>query len=358
MTASMKIGLVCIGVVGVGLGAYLVNRGLKDDRKVNNTSGGAVAANDSTAGSATSGTTGASTPSPTLVPAEATGDRAASPPAWNLNELAGDHERSWRPHTPDATVPPTGTGATTPDPDPATPPETTTPDSPGSETAVPSDNTHEAATHTVPPTTPPVIEPSVPPVPTPTLTDNDRIGLREVTPSGRITGPSGTVGARPQAPTADTPEKTTIHVVQKGDTLSGLALKYLGSVRHAALIAKANPNVKPTRLMIGAKLKIPTMAAPTTAPATAGPTSARNTPLVRAGQPAPATPAPVDPARAYTVKPNDSWTGLARQFLGTDNWTELYELNKDRFPKNSRMLRPGMVLEVPPKPPTSTATLR
>jgi nucleoid-associated protein YgaU len=323
MTSSIKFGLIGLAVIGVGLGAYLVNRGLKDDGKVNTSPEVRTVTNESNPANAAADT-GQAAPGPLAAVDDNTG-RVASPPSVPPRDLGNDSERSFRPHTPDITKPPV-----TPPPTPGTIQEDTgradiPPPAPGSLT--PTDPGTGATTITPPPAAP----------------GNEQMSLRDAAP---LAGAGGSTTVKPVVPTPTVPEKTTIHIVQAGDTFSGLAVKYLGSQRYATLIAKANPNIKPHRLLVGAKLKIPPAPVPTTAPATGGPTT------VDAQKPKAAAP-PVDPARAYTVKPNDSWTSLARQFLGNDNWTVLYELNKERFPRNSRMLRPGMVLEIPPKDTSS-----
>jgi nucleoid-associated protein YgaU len=336
MTSSIKIGIISFCVVGVGLGVYLVKHGTKDDPNVKNSS----AAKTGTNGATAAGGTPAAAPGAPAAPgtgSAATTDenagRVASPPAWSLNDLGSDNERSFRPHTPETTVPPpsvagAGQGNTGPTDSPT----------PAAGSPTPSDTGSGAAA-----AGPPPVNPSVPPVQTPAAPSTEQMGLRDASTLAPPAGPGGSTTAKPVAPAPIAPEKSTIHVVQRGDTLSGLAVKYLGSTRYATLIAKANPNIKPNRLLIGAKLKIPAAPVPTTAPAGGAIASAAQKPKL------PAAP-PVDPARAYTVKPNDKWENLAERFLGNaHHWTVFYEYNKERFPKGSRTLRPGMVLEIPPK---------
>jgi nucleoid-associated protein YgaU len=215
-----------------------------------------------------------------------------------------------------------------------------------------SGNTGNAGTTNAPqPTTPTYTPPTTPP----SVANSERMGLTTPSPAG------GTDATKVASATPATPEKekTTIHTVQKGETLSSIAAKYMGNARYATAIAKANPNIHPNRISVGAKLKIPAVQAPTTAPAGTGSTTvvSKVNPSKSEVKPLP----PVDPSRAYTVKTNDSWTALSKKFLGHDNWTILYEYNKERFPRNSRALKPGMLLEIPPKDvvaPKASATAK
>jgi LysM repeat protein len=353
MTSSFKIGLISVCVVGVGLGAYLVNLGLKSDRNVKKSTDASV----NTGGSAsTSGTEGSNPGAPagsgsgTLAMTDNNTGNAASPPPVLPSAAGGDSERSFRPHTPEATpapqAPPTMAGDTSGAGGMGSFGTPATPSNSGSAAAAGSGTTGGSGTTTPPPPSATTYTPPAP-TPSPAVASGERMGLSEPTTGGSSSGP-GTTADKSATPTPAAPEKMTIHVVQPGETLSSIAAKYLGNARHASLIAKANPNIRPNRISVGAKLKIPTVQAPTTAPAGSGTTTvvaAKNGTQKAAVTPPP----PVDPSRAYTVKANDSWTGLARKYLGHDNWTVLYEYNKERFPRTSRTLKPGMVIEIPPK---------
>lgn len=142
--------------------------------------------------------------------------------------------------------------------------------------------------------------------------------------------------------------QTTEHVLQPGETFTSLAIKYLGGARHVALIAKANPGKDPRRLHVGSKIKIP--AAPAVAAVPQPADTAKTTSVV---SPEPA--APVPPDRAYKVKAGESWQDLAGRFLrDRARWTELYELNKERVPRNPERLPNGTVIELPKGVSTSS----
>ncbi|HRR84798.1 MAG TPA: LysM peptidoglycan-binding domain-containing protein [Phycisphaerae bacterium] len=156
------------------------------------------------------------------------------------------------------------------------------------------------------------------------------------------------------------------HVIQPGDTFSGLAVKYFGHAKHADLIQNANPDRDPRKLRPGMKIVIPpnpdavsgSAVAPSPAPsAVPSPTPS---PLRTGAEPAKTpdlslmlsarrlpSPEPAAAERAYTVKAGDSWESLAKRFMGTTNWTELFEHNKERLRGDRRNLRPGLVIELP-----------
>lgn len=187
--------------------------------------------------------------------------------------------------------------------------------------------------------------PSVPPAPAVTMAPPPAELPHSVTsesPSPKA-APAPVIGPMP-APTAAAPagpapaEKAAekIHVVQTGDTFNSMAQKYYGSTRHARLIATANPNIDPRRLHVGAKIKIP--------PAPAASPAGDSTTKPSATTAAP----PVPPERAYTVKAGESWNDLGKRFLGSGSrWVEIYELNKERVPRNINTLPAGTVLELP-----------
>lgn len=126
------------------------------------------------------------------------------------------------------------------------------------------------------------------------------------------------------------------HEIVAGDNFSKLAVQYLGSSKHTALILKANPDVDPRRLQVGMKIRIP--AAPHAAPAAATETSTAG-----------AKPA-IPPDRAYTVQEGETWYDLGKKFLGNPaRSVELYEFNRERVPRNPNVLPAGTVIELPPE---------
>ncbi|NLX23458.1 MAG: LysM peptidoglycan-binding domain-containing protein [Phycisphaerae bacterium] len=198
-----------------------------------------------------------------------------------------------------------------------------------------------------------------------------------ITPATRPAGETAGPVRHPLARRADEPAtvtsaaiapatpaaQTKVHTIAAGDTFSGLALKYLGHVKYTTEIVKANPGLDPTRLRLGAKVKIPTLPAAASQPAVAAGASPAASPATGARGPIVAAPAvraaprPVPADRAYTVKAGDAWYGLAQRFLGDGNeWPRLFELNKERLSGNREVLPAGVVIELPrdAKIPTTT----
>jgi nucleoid-associated protein YgaU len=154
--------------------------------------------------------------------------------------------------------------------------------------------------------------------------------------------------APPPAASQPAVAKPNQYVIQTGDNYSVLAKKFLGSTKHANLIAKANPGKDPRKLQVGMKINIPP-APPALKDAPVKGVDQGTTP---AAPPDPtrkvseAPPVPTD--RAYQVKAGEGWHELAKRFLGdAKRWPELYELNRDRVPRNPEGLQEGAVIELP-----------
>jgi nucleoid-associated protein YgaU len=331
MTSSLKIGIAGLAVVGVGLGAYLVNSGLKGDKAEKASESVKLASSESEQAPAVLATEEPkpapsmeqiSVPSIQETPVASTDNhtgQAGSPAPLGVRESRQDTERTWRPR-------PLETSEAQPviPAPPVLPAAVDAADPAGSSEPAPSAD-----------------QAPISPAPVSTLSDTERMSLQE--PS-TATQPAKADLAAKTASAAS--EKMTIHVVQPGDTFSALAVKYLGSHKHVKLIEKANPKINPNRLYVGTKLKIPAApeASKTVAVSVANDSAAAGEPKAK-----PVKAPPVDPAKAYTVKPGDSWSSLSTRFLGDPNWTVLYEYNKERFPPNVRTLQPGMVIEIPTK---------
>jgi nucleoid-associated protein YgaU len=143
-------------------------------------------------------------------------------------------------------------------------------------------------------------------------------------------------------------EPTKEHIIQVGETFSSLAIKYYGNAKYANLITKANPDRDPKHLNLGMKIKIPP------APVAAAPAgSAPATPAAIASAKKVIELPPIPADRSYKVQQGESWNDLGKKFLGDGNrWPELYELNKERVPRNPHALRPGVTIEVPASKPS------
>lgn len=325
-----------------------------------------ISASDTGISNTGTSNTGTSNTGATTRPSQS--ERAASPAPMGLRNEASDTERTWRPRPVETSVaetvvpasPRTGLMGSDDDGgmlvDTDDDPADTTSSSASPTLRTPDTTTTPPPAATTPLTTTPPV--TAPPTASPTRTSPavpgvSRMSLEDHATSTRPANETARTGsaARPDSTAAATPAKMTIHTVQSGDTFSSLAAKYLGSTRHASLIAKANPKIDAKRLMVGAKVNIPPApeAKEKETPKDAKELATAAT-LTRNDKPkTPAEPPPaVNPSRAYKVKAGDSWNELGKRFLGASSrWIEIYDQNKERFPRNSRDLKPGMVLELP-----------
>jgi nucleoid-associated protein YgaU len=180
----------------------------------------------------------------------------------------------------------------------------------------------------------------------------------------RSASDSSTAGT-PAAPVA------TSHTIASGDTFSGLAVRYFGHAKHAGLISDANPDIDPRRLQVGQTIKIPdtpqrkermpAAADATSVPGAAGAGGAHSSSVETASSGTSPTVSesslPAIPEdRQYVVKATDKgWYDLAQRLLGdSDEWTMLYEVNKERLPNPDRrdIIPVGLVIEIPELPET------
>jgi 5'-nucleotidase len=63
--------------------------------------------------------------------------------------------------------------------------------------------------------------------------------------------------AAPEAKASEPPKTPTTHVVVAGDTLWDLAKTYYGNAKQWHKLVAANRNIKPHRLTVGEKLRVP-----------------------------------------------------------------------------------------------------
>ncbi len=143
--------------------------------------------------------------------------------------------------------------------------------------------------------------------------------------------------------------RNTQYTVVSGDSLSKIARMFYGTGSRTVVnaIFDANRAVLPSvdQLRAGLKIKLPSVAG------IDGPRSDR-------AQPSSASPAPGQPIHRpnrakprdtqwYEIKKNDRYAKIAREQLGDESrWREIFELNKDKFPKPG-MIRPGVRIKLP-----------
>ena len=136
------------------------------------------------------------------------------------------------------------------------------------------------------------------------------------------------------------------HRIVDGDTLSGLAVKYLGSADRYRDIYEFNRDIlsSPELLPIGTELKIPAATSTITSPA---PLNSRPMVPVAPRGSATASPAAGAAAGTYRVQRNDTLTGIARQVYGDSRrYRDLLDANRNQLSRPED-LREGTVLVVP-----------
>ena len=134
------------------------------------------------------------------------------------------------------------------------------------------------------------------------------------------------------------------YVVRKGDTLSEIAARVVGSSRFVADILKLNPGIKnPHVLREGDVLVLPDDVAQADARGSAAASDPE-----KPTSPGPKTRAPAgQPLREITVKAGDTLYGLAKQHLGNGNkWRRFIALNRDRITGDEHLVI-GTKLRVP-----------
>ncbi len=97
------------------------------------------------------------------------------------------------------------------------------------------------------------------PLPTPVVTNECRatltVGLVREEPQARVPGTMPVPA--PVSTDKDPGERLMIYVVQKGDTLSALAERWLGGASRWPEIIKANPGLVPEKLQVGRAIRLP-----------------------------------------------------------------------------------------------------
>jgi nucleoid-associated protein YgaU len=152
----------------------------------------------------------------------------------------------------------------------------------------------------------------------------------------------------PKPPTGGTTVK-----VQKGDTLSKLAAKYLGSANRWPELLKANESVlhgKATALGEGMTITIPAGSAPAA-------TAAHTTPGTSTTPGHTTLTSTTTAAGKYTVQEGDTLSSIARKTLGdSSKWQLIFNANKSLLGNNPAHLKVGQTLTIPAAPTSTPVT--
>ncbi|MEM0913042.1 MAG: LysM peptidoglycan-binding domain-containing protein [Planctomycetota bacterium] len=135
----------------------------------------------------------------------------------------------------------------------------------------------------------------------------------------------------PAAEAPPTPTPPATYTVQRGDTLSSIAVQLFGAERRWVDIAQANPTIDPIRLRVGQTLKLPGDAPP-------------------ASPDEPEIDAPAAELR-HTIQSGENLSSIAQRYYGkAARWRVLFNANRDILGNNPNAIRAGMVIAVPPLP--------
>lgn len=131
----------------------------------------------------------------------------------------------------------------------------------------------------------------------------------------------------------------TVHVVQRGETLSKIAADVYGDARYYPHILRANPGLVPERIRPGMRINLPDPAE------VRGETGSSLAPQ--------ATTATIDSRTEYRVQPGDSLHRISQKLYGTTDLAEqIYQLNQSTIGPDRSRLKVGQVLKLP-QPPTT-----
>ena len=134
------------------------------------------------------------------------------------------------------------------------------------------------------------------------------------------------------------------HVVQANETLSSISAAAYGSANFWPAIVKANPNLDPNRMKVGATVVLPDVKDVKPGPAQAA--------AAKVGA-APA--APLNASTQYRVEPSDSLYKISVKLYGNSSMAgKIYDTNKQMIGDDPAKLKVGQVLKLP-EPPTVAA---
>ncbi len=137
------------------------------------------------------------------------------------------------------------------------------------------------------------------------------------------------------------------HQVQRGETLSSIAMAAYGSPNFYPAILRANPKLDPRRMKPGMTIVLPDVSEVKHDPAAPSARSASS----ETHSPS----ATVNTSREYKVQPGDSLYRISVKLYGNSSMQDkIYELNRTTIGPSKERVRAGMVLRLP-SAPTATA---
>jgi nucleoid-associated protein YgaU len=149
----------------------------------------------------------------------------------------------------------------------------------------------------------------------------------------------GTTSPIAVQPTTPAGAGGTVHIVQRGETLSKIAADAYGDARYYPHILRANPGLVPEKLRPGMRINLPDASE-----VRGGGSSAVSNQ---------ATTATVDSRTEYRVQPGDSLHRISQKLYGTADLAErIYQLNQSTIGPDRARLKVGQVLKLP-QPPTA-----
>lgn len=145
-------------------------------------------------------------------------------------------------------------------------------------------------------------------------------------------------------------EEPKVHVVQPGETIAKIAKVYFPKAvtKGTDAILKANPDVDPSRMRVGAKLTIPVLegtpmaaiVAPTTTSSSSGSAAARPQSGTTSGS--------IAPGGSYTTKKGDTLASISRRAYGkTERWQDIWLANYDALGDDVDKPAAGIRLKIP-----------
>ncbi|MFK7741922.1 MAG: LysM peptidoglycan-binding domain-containing protein [Planctomycetota bacterium] len=158
----------------------------------------------------------------------------------------------------------------------------------------------------------------------------------QASPAAVVPASSRRQGSEAAPPAASAPASSTTYTVRRGDTLSEISSRQLGSVRYMKAIRDLNPALNPNRLKVGAKILLPARSALAGGAASGGSSNSgkKGDAFQRAGA-----------YRSYVIVRGDTLERIARVQLGsTGRVGDIKRLNPE---VNPRRLRPGKKLKLP-----------